>query len=82
MRIKCAAVKAKARILAGEYEEMETMIACEALPLNRKYLKKCLCLTRHIPMVNQGIFKGETLLPYVSSTPVWRPLKDGEKNIC
>lgn len=52
-----------------------------------KIVKKCLCLTRQIPIVNKDIFKGDKLLVYVSSMPIWHPLKDGEekegeKNIC
>lgn len=56
------------------------MIACGGTEtLKRKHSKTRLCLTRQIPIVNKDIFKGDTLLPYVSSSPVWHPLKDGEE---
>lgn len=53
------------------------MIACEAkanIQIND------FGLTRQIPIVNKDIFKGDTLLLPVSSTPAWHPLREGEED--
>lgn len=53
------------------------MITCEA---KANIQRNDFGLTRQIPIVNKDIFKGDTLLLPVSSTPAWHPLREGEED--
>lgn len=53
------------------------MITCEA---KANIQRNNFGLMRQIPIVNKDIFKGDTLLLPVSSTPAWHPLREGEED--